>query len=314
MPPNAALDDPPTIGDERLDSVIRAHRDHLAQRGSLIIGSGRSRCNKFDIALHTDFGPLKQDKGTNQDYALVWQPSGAESGDRLQFALAMSDGLTSSFWSERAAVLACWVAMGVLVDRKASLAPEELARSAFDAAGRAIGQFVDDLRRDPEAARPGDQPYASTWKFMLDRGRLMQTTLMLAWVARGYFHLAIVGDGGALWRDYGTTASGREGTDRILAQCDPETQQVQALGPDSPRVVAWDRWVRVPITGPFLCALFTDGIGRGLGDAPSRLLDDLERSHGDEAGNPSRQFIGRAIAERPADFDDNLTLASFRLG
>ena len=116
----------------------------------------------------------------------------------MQFALALSDGLTSSFWSERAAVLACWVAMGVLVDRKATLAPEELARSSFDAAGRAIGQFVDDLRRDPEAARPRDQPYASTWRFMLERGRLMQTTLMLAWVAREDFHLAIVGDGGAL--------------------------------------------------------------------------------------------------------------------
>ncbi len=314
MSPHSALDDLPSTGDERLDSVIRAHLDHLAQRGCLIIETGRSRCNRFDIALHTDFGPLEQDKAKNQDYALVWQPSRAESGDRLQFALALSDGLTSSFWSERAAVLACWVAMGVLVDRKATLAPEELARSSFDAAGRAIGQFVDDLRRDPEAARPRDQPYASTWRFMLERGRLMQTTLMLAWVAREDFHLAIVGDGGALWRDYATTGSGRERTDRILAQCDPETQQVQALGPNTPRFVAWDRWVRVPITGPFLCALFTDGIGRGLGDAPSRLLDDLERSHRGEADNPPRQFILRAIAERPADFQDNLTLASFRLG
>ena len=73
MSPHSALDDLPSTGDERLDSVIRAHHDHLAQRGCLIIETGRSRCNRFDIALHTDFGPLEQDKAKNQD--MPWSGS-----------------------------------------------------------------------------------------------------------------------------------------------------------------------------------------------------------------------------------------------
>jgi hypothetical protein len=64
--------------------------------------------------------------------------------------------------------------------------------------------------------------------------------------------------------------------------------------------------------GPFLCALSTDGIGRAHGASPKALLDGLERLHAEGVKNAARQYIERAIQERPKDFDDNLTLAVIR--
>jgi len=70
----------------------------------------------------------------------------------------------------------------------------------------------------------------------------------------------------------------------------------------------FDCWHEQELNGPFLCALHTDGIGRGMGDNPIALLDELEELQTAGDGNTSRQFIKRAIQARPQDFDDNLTL------
>jgi hypothetical protein len=68
----------------------------------------------------------------------------------------------------------------------------------------------------------------------------------------------------------------------------------------------------VELNGPFLCALSTDGIGRGLGTSPLTLLDELEKLQAAGEANPARRFIEQAIQRRPKDFNDNVTLAVLR--
>ena len=80
------------------------------------------------------------------------------------------------------------------------------------------------------------------------------------------------------------------------------------LGPAERNLREFDCWRQQELHGRFLCVLHTDGIGRGMGGKPLRLLDEMEELRG--AGeNAARRFIERAIEDRPQDFDDNLTLA-----
>ena len=72
---------------------------------------------------------------------------------------------------------------------------------AFNEAGLTIGRLADELARDPEASCPDGQ-FVSTWKYILKKGGLFQTTLTLAWLDGDHFRIAMVGDGGALWRGY----------------------------------------------------------------------------------------------------------------
>jgi len=74
----------------------------------------------------------------------------------------------------------------------------------------------------------------------------------------------------------------------------------------------FDCWREEQLDGPFLCALATDGIGRGLGTRPLALLDELEGLQAAGVENSARRFIEHAIRERPKDFDDNVTLAVLR--
>ena len=276
--------------------------------------SARAPSNRgFSGALHSDFGPPDQDKETNQDYALAWWPFSAEVQPRLRFVLALADGLTTSFRSECAAALACWVAVRALVGNVVAAEPKDQAKLAFAEAGLTIGQLVNELARDPQASCPEGQ-FLSTWQYILRKGGLYQTTLTLAWLDRDYFRIAMVGDGGALWRSYRGPPSTPQATDRVLAACDLDSQQVYALGPAERCVRDFDCWHEEELNGPFLCVLSTDGIGRGNGASPLALLDELEGLQAAGAQNPAQRFIERAIQQRPKDFDDNLTLAVIRAG
>ena len=230
---------------------------------------------------------------------------------RLRFVLALGDGLTTLFRSECAAGLACWLGVRALVENVGAAQPLDLARLAFNEAGLTIGRLADELARDPEVSSPEGQ-FPSTWKYILKKGGLFQTTLTLAWLDGDHFHIAMVGDGGALWRDYGGPRDRPQRLDRVLATCDMETQQVNALGPAQRCVRDFDCWHEERLNGPFLCALSTDGIGRGRGASPPELLNELERLQAEGVENPAQRFIERAIQQRPSDFDDNLTLAVIR--
>jgi len=198
---------------------------------------------------------------------------------------------------------------------------------AFNAAGHALGVLGDELSRDPEASCPEGQ-FLSTWKYILNKGSFLQTTLTLAWLdgvgqvanlpaARQignlpHFHLAMIGDGGALWRGDAGPPGATRLSDRILAACNLDSQQVHALGPAERHVHDFDCWREEALDGPFLCALFTDGIGRGIGKRPLTLLDELDRLHAAGVKNSAQQYIEQAIRDHPKEFDDNLTLAVIR--
>jgi hypothetical protein len=307
--------DLPFIGHPEFDLLLREGQAWLAERGEMVVGSGAFTAGRpgsivIGGSLHSDFGPADQDKETNQDYALAWWPSAAaaDARPRPSFVLALADGLTTSYRSESAAALASWVGVRALVENYRAAQPLDLARLAFAEAGLTIGQLADELARAPGASCPEGQ-FLSTWKYILQKGRLLQTTLTLAWLDGDHFRIAMVGDGGALWRDYRGLRDSRQSTDRVLAACDLDSQQVYALGPAERGVQEFDCWHEEELDGPFLCALSTDGIGRGQGASPSALLDELESLQAAGAENPAQRFIERAIQQRPKDFEDNLTLA-----
>ncbi len=314
--------EPLSSGSPDVDHVIHECRAWLAERGELVVGSGSFRAEPYSGSIHCDFGPPTQDKSTNQDYALAWRPTEGGDGRQPRLVLALADGLTNSYRSEWAAAMACWVSVRAVTENDGKAVQQDLARLAFNAAGQAIARIADEFSRDPEASCPEGQ-FLSTWKYILKKGGLFQTTLTLAWIDVGqvanlpdtrqignlphadHFNLAIIGDGGALWR-------GSRAGDRILAACNLESQQVHALGPAEPDVHEFDCWRQEPIDGPFLCALMTDGVGRGIGARPFAMLDDLDADRKVCVENAAQEFIGRAIRDRPKDFDDNLTLAVVR--
>jgi hypothetical protein len=301
--------DLPSTGYRDFDLVLRDTRAWLAERGELVVGSGSFRAGPLSGSVHSDFGPPAQDKATNQDYVLAWLPAGRDR-PRLRCVLARGDGLTNSFRSECASALACWVGVRALAESFRGADSKELARLAFAEAGLAIGRLADSLAADSEASCPEDQ-FLSTWKYILKKGGLFQTTLTLAWLDEDCFRIAMVGDGGAFWRGYNGPPNARQATDRVLAACDLATQQVCALGPADRRTQEFDCWHEERVNGPFQCALMTDGIGRGLGGEPLALLDELDALQAAGVENPARRFIEQAI-QRPKDFDDNLTLAILR--
>ncbi len=307
----AAKADLPFIGHPEFDLLLREDQAWLTERGKMVIGSGTFQSGRLSGALHSDFGPPDQDKETNQDYALAWWPSAAETQPRLRFVLALADGLTTSFRSESASALACWVGVRALVENVTASQPLDLARLAFAEAGLTIGRLADELARDPEVSCPEGQ-FLSTWKYILNKGGLLQTTLTLAWLDGDHFRIAMVGDGGALWRGYRGPRDASQALDRVLTACDLDSQQVCALGPAHRCVRDFNYWHEEKPNGPFLCALSTDGIGRGRNANPRALMDELESLQAAGVKNPAQQFIQRAIQQRPKDFDDNLTLAVIR--
>ena len=295
----------------QIDASIEALRERLDSAGQMTIESGLFDAGCLRGSMHTDLGPEQQDKDMNQDYALAWSPR--DESTPIRFALALADGLTSSFRAEWASALACWTALATLMKascRSTRYTPHQLAQSAFNAAGEALRELADQMANDPEAFRPPDV-FASTWRYILRKRTLLETTLSLAWAQDDLLHIAVLGDGGVLWRRYaGARRPAASVQDDLFLGCDPQTDQVRALGPASPTVDQFDYWASHDLRGRFLGALYTDGIGRGIGDKPEVLLTELEELEALSRGtcNAAREIIERG-KQRPAAFADNLTLA-----
>jgi hypothetical protein len=298
-------------GHSAFDHLLRANHAWLAERGRTIVGSGCFRLGSLSGSVHTDFGPEDQDKEANQDYVVAWLPNDAETQKRFRFILALGDGLTTSFRSEWASALACQVALRTLAESDRNMQPKDMAQKAFDEAGRSLGRLADELTSDPEGSCPPGQ-FISTWKYILKKGALFQTTLTLAWLDNQFFRIAMIGDGGAVWRNQHAPRHGRQPEDRVFAECDLDRHQVCALGPADRSVHEFDCWHEEKLDGPFLCTLHTDGVGRGVGGNPKPLLDKLEELQAADEENHARRFIEQAVERHPQDFDDNLTLAVIR--
>jgi hypothetical protein len=228
-------------------------------------------------------------------------------------ALALADGLTSSYRSEWASELACAVAMQTLVreltdpptPERQGRSPVDKARLAFAAAGRSLQKVAQAQEAKPEESCPPGT-FLSTWKYMLRKGVLLQTTLTLAWVRGGLFRVAMLGDGGVLWRDRGAAPAP---VDEVLAQADLSTNAVNALGPRTPEPSTLDCWVERPWTGQLVCALYSDGVGRGSQQVNLCLLDRVTELYAQGSANAALECIRQIVQEGHPAFDDNLTLA-----
>ena len=245
---------------------------------------------------------------------MAWLPRDERLRNRFRLVLALGDGLTASFRSEWASALVCSVALRALVEGDPNLSPQDLARYAFDEAGRSLGRLADELTCDPTSSCPPGQ-FVSTWKYILRKGVLFQSTLTLAWLDRHFFHVAMVGDGGCVWRSYRARADGQPTEDRVLAQCDLDRHTVSAIGPADRNVREFDCWREEEAAGPFLCAAAHRRRGTRAGPQPGGAARRTGKNWNPQgAENASRLFIRRAVEQRPRSFDDNLTLAVIRSG
>ena len=91
----------------------------------------------------------------------------------------------------------------------------------------ALGRLADELTCDPASSCPPGQ-FVSTWKYILRKGVLFQSTLTLAWLDRHFFHVAMVGDGGCVWRSY--PADGPTGNRRRIASWPMRSRSAHGLG------------------------------------------------------------------------------------
>jgi hypothetical protein len=250
--------------------------------------------------VHSEYGPATQDKDTNQDYVIAWQDR-AETQEHDGFwAIVMSDGVTSSYWAERAAEVACWTSLASLIELWGSRGAKQLAVSSVDAAGEAIGRVADVITKSPEKHRPKDE-FEATWEYVLSEGLLLQTTLTLVWWD-GRLHIAIVGDGAVAVRDSSDAAC------RAVAGSDLQTSRVHAIGPNNRQVAELDGWDSLELQMPCSLAIFTDGVARGVSSDASEIFACADAAMKDGKTNPARCVLGSLQQNRPKEFEDNLTL------
>jgi len=296
---------PGPVGDE-IEVIFSACDAQLTAGGKPGAGSAVMRWGEGTVAIHTDFGPAGQDKDSNQDSVLAWIAGEGGEGGGIRWAIAMADGVTSSHYAETGAEIACWTSLAALLS--AGGTADEKARAAVDAAGDAIGAVADMIGEEPSRYKPEDV-FDSMWSYVLRRGLLLQTTLSLVWLEGGVCHIGMVGDAGAAIE----VGPGEVGGRKVLAGPDLKTSRVHAIGPNNRRVERLDCWQQIDSEDVSLLALYTDGVGRGIGPNAGRLFHSFERMGSRAAhGNPAKRLIQDWIRTRGQDFEDNLSLAIVR--
>jgi len=296
---------PPEAG--TLTRCRRESQEELTEIGQLLVGDGRLVDDDVAVSIYTDRGPVNADKDKNQDFILAWRPFRASGPRAIQFVVAIADGVSSSLYAEWASEVACWTSARALVANRESLSAVDLAHRVFDRAGACIGSLADEITADSLLFRPKGE-FDATWGYRLRKGRLAQTTLLLAWIDQEGLHVASVGDAGAVCRVTAEGISGGSPVDYLVAACDLETSLVNALGPQQRAIRQFDSWFEAPIGAQTLLAAYTDGIARGLGAEPLALLDNLEALLEDRFEHPSHCYTRQVIEQRPDEHDDNLTL------
>ncbi len=290
-----------------LTGCRREGHEELDAVGQLLVDDASFVDDRVAVSVYTDRGPVHADKDLNQDFVLAWRPSQAHGPRALQFVLAIADGVSSSLYAEWASELACWAGVRALVANSEKTGALDLAHTAFNSAGGAVGRLADEITANSDVFRPKGE-FDSTWGYRLRKGRLVQTTLFLAWIDADGLHAASVGDAGAVCRVMPSGVSRAGAVDQVVARCNLETSLVNAIGPQQRTIRQFDSWFETSTGTQTLFAAYTDGIARGLGLEPLVLLDRLEqlREHGSE--HPSRCYTRQAMEQHPDEHDDNLSL------
>lgn len=289
----------------------RESHEQLAQAGQLLVADARLVDDRMAISIYTDRGPDCADKDTNQDFILAWRPSRATGPRQIELIMAMADGVSSSLHAEWAAEVACWTSACVLATNQDRIAASDLAHVAFDAAGSALNSLAQEITANPAIFKPKGE-FDATWAYRLRKGRLVQTTLFLAWIDCHGLHAASIGDAGAVCRILDDAGPDAACTDQVVAQCDLETNCVNAIGPHQTTIEQFDCWFETPMRTQTIFAAHTDGIARGLGTEPLALLDRIGDVSASGFDHPSRYYTRQVIDQRPKQHDDNLTLSVLR--
>jgi hypothetical protein len=290
---------------ELVTQCRRECREQLVDAGQLLVADGRLVDDNVAISIYTDRGPAAADKDMNQDFILAWRPFRSCGPRRVQSIMAVADGVSAALYAEWAAETACWISAHALLTNRDQIDAADLARFAFDSAGRAVGRLAEEIAANPAFFKPQDE-FDATWAYRLRKRRIAQTTLLLAWIDCEGLHVASIGDAGAVCRVM-------QGTDikpvgQVVAHCDLETSLVNAIGPHQTTIRQFDGWFETAIESQMLFAAYTDGIARGLRADPLAILDRPEMSSENGVEHPARSYTRRAIDERPNEHDDNLTL------
>lgn len=288
-------------------SVLEFEQELTAQ-GEICVGSGSIDSEPLSVSLHTSFGPPEQDKDCNQDFVIGWNRH-TGSDRRVQLAVAMADGVTSSYRSEVGAETACWAALASLISRE-HVVGRERAQQAVGDANKAIIQLAEQINESAESFRPDDE-FASTWQFKLDEGLILQTTLTLLWIEDGRLFIGMVGDGGAVCKKQ-CDEDGEKRVTCLNADLN-DSQQVNALGPHARGPVQLDCFAEMDVSLVHEVALFTDGITRGFEDLVELLELIRQTNTASKETNVAESLIENFQSVRPAEFEDNLTLCWFSI-
>ena len=260
------------------------------------------------LYAHSDFGPPGQLKPTNQDYLLAWSAKHQITSNRpVCLAVALADGVSTTWGSESAARTACHAALkGLISADAAAVSPKQRALNSFNAAIQGIQSLFEEVCSKPQVHRPS-KVFESTWRYVLRRKKLLNTTLTIGWLEDNKFYAAIIGDGGILLRS-SNVAAGMAGDPPELLVSSADTNQVNALGPATRHITELDFWVERSLYTTSAIALYTDGIDRGFYGDHGSLVASLERSNICQDVNPCKEIIKTLVAEYPDRFFDNLSL------
>lgn len=287
----------PTLLDRTYGQMIAEASELLNRSGFVICESGAQQLGCVELCCYTDQGPVDQDKVRNEDFVLAWLPRGED--DDVSWAIAMADGVSSSYFAREAAELVCWQALGHLIasSRASSLVTGE---ESVSRATESLCQLGTRLRADPESYVPvGD--YNSTWAYVLRKGRFLQTTLTLAWECGKEIFLIVVGDGGVV------IGNRHNSSVDWISRMTKDSHVVHALGPDKLSGQQLDIACRMEVPATFRLALFTDGLQTAIYRKSAQLWDHTVASVAGD--NPAEAMVREWMQTGPTQFDDNLTLA-----
>lgn len=300
-----------SVGISSLDRTIR----RIGRRyRRLLYGTGRVRVMSGSISGrggtlygHSNFGPRDLDKDRNEDFVLLWAPSPGAPRSSPDWAVAVADGVTSSYRSDLASELACWSSLASVVRSTAKEMPSDTglnaihsAAASLRAAGRMFGSHAAQWR-------PADE-FASAWAYRLASGVFLQTTLTVAWCRRDDVHLVRVGDGGATLLE--PTEPGSPGRVQSLFDVDTETHAVQAIGPVVSGCILPSDQLSLSLPHGSVLAIYTDGVGRHVQQQPLALFERFEKvcGHHSDTEKMAGSVIQQLLASDAESLQDNLSL------
>lgn len=299
-----------SVGSQSIDRSIRriSRRDRrlLHRTGRLRVRSGSLSGPNGTLYGHSEFGPSGLDKDCNEDFVLLWAPSPGAARDSLDWAIAVADGVTSSYRSDLAAELVCWSSLASLVRSMPSESTPDVGREAIQSASASLRSAGRMFSMHTTDWRPLEE-FASAWAYRIARGVFLQTTLTLAWCRRDELHLVRIGDGGAMLFD----AAGADMQPEVfpLFDVNTETHTVQALGPVTPADrIPFDH-LSFRFQAGSVLALYTDGVGRHVQRQPLDLWNCFHRALAEESAADAANLVIQQLVSTDAEaLQDNLSL------